>query len=101
MLPSTGKLAVFRPPKLYGVRVETGYTEGQTITPFYDAMLAKLISHGSTREMAIGRLLVGLKAFEIAGVRTNVALLEKILQHDDFLSGRVDTGIVPRVMGHA
>jgi acetyl/propionyl-CoA carboxylase alpha subunit len=98
LLPSTGRLAVFRPPRLHGLRIETGYGEGQTVTPHYDAMLAKLIAHGDTREKAIGRLLVGLKAFEVSGVKTNAALLMAILQHDDFLKGRVDTGLVERIL---
>ena len=99
LLPSTGKLTVFQPPQLHGVRVETGYAEGQMVTPHYDAMLAKLIAHGETREMAIGRLLIALRAFEVAGVKTNAALLVKILQNDAFLAGNIDTGIVNRVMG--
>jgi len=96
LLPSTGRLSVFRPPRLHGVRVETGYREGQTLTPYYDAMLAKLIAQGDTREMVIGRLLVALKAFEVAGVKTNAPLLMSILQDEDFLRGRVDTGLVAR-----
>ena len=99
LLPSTGRLSVFRPPNMRGLRVETGYQEGQTLTPHYDAMLAKLIAHGDTREKAIGRLLVALKAFEVAGVKTNAPLLTAILQHHEFLSGQVDTGLVDRIRG--
>ena len=91
LMPSTGKLRVFRPPKLYGVRVETGFQEGQTITPYYDALLAKLIAKGRTREQAIGRLFVALKAFAIQGVQTNSALLMGIIQHQAFLEGNIDT----------
>ncbi len=98
LLPSTGRLHVFRPPNLFGVRVETGYQQGQEITPYYDAMLAKLIAYGDTREMAIGRLLVGLRAFEVVGVKTNAPLLMSILQNDGFLQGRIDTSIVEQVM---
>ncbi len=97
LLPSTGRLAVFRPPNMQGLRVETGYQEGQILTPYYDAMLAKLIAHGDTREKAIGRLLVGLKAFEVVGVKTNAALLMSILQHPRFLNGQVDTGLVDAI----
>ena len=98
LLPSTGRLSVFRPPQMQGLRVETGYCEGQAVTPYYDAMLAKLIAHGDTREKAIGRLLVGLKAFAVSGVKTNAELLMAILQHDAFLSGRVDTGLVGKIL---
>ncbi len=91
LLPSTGRLVTFRPPKLTGVRVETGYREGQAVTPYYDALLAKLIAWGATREMAIGRLLVALRAFTVRGVTTNAPLLTRVLGHEEFLAGRFDT----------
>ncbi|MFV2089549.1 MAG: acetyl/propionyl/methylcrotonyl-CoA carboxylase subunit alpha [Pseudomonadales bacterium] len=97
-LPSTGRLSVFRPPDLYGVRVDTGYQVGQWVTPFYDPLLAKVIGHGTTREQAIGRVLVGLKAFEIQGVHTNIPLLIEVLQDGEFLSGRLDTGYLTRFL---
>jgi acetyl-CoA carboxylase biotin carboxylase subunit len=94
MLPSTGTLRTYRAPEMYGVRVETGYREGQTVSPFYDPLLAKVIAYGTTREQAIGRLSVALKAFEVRGVKTNAQLLVDVLQSDRFLSGDVDTGIL-------
>ncbi|XOV84375.1 MAG: acetyl/propionyl/methylcrotonyl-CoA carboxylase subunit alpha [bacterium] len=99
LLPSTGRLSVFTVPRMYGIRIETGYAQGQQVTPYYDAMLAKVIAHGETRELAIGRLSVALQAFEVVGVKTNARLLRRILQSSDFLEGRVDTGIVDRLMG--
>ena len=96
-MPSTGRLTAFDIPALYNVRVETGYQAGQSVTPYYDAMLAKVIAWGSTREMAIGRLLVALKAIEVRGVTTNQARLMRILGSDDFLAGRIDTSIVERI----
>lgn len=92
MLPSTGTLSTYRPPRLTGVRVEAGYAEGQAMTPYYDPLLAKVIGTGPTRELAIGRTLVGVKAFEIRGVETNRDLLQAILRHPDFLAGKVHTG---------
>ena len=92
MLPSTGTLSTYRPPHLTGVRVEAGYAEGQSVTPYYDPLLAKVIGTGATRELAIGRTLVGVKAFEIRGVATNRHLLQSILQHPDFVAGKVHTG---------
>ena len=100
MLPSTGRLSRFQPPHLHGVRIETGYAAGQTITPYYDAMLAKVIAHAHTRELAIGRLLVALKSFAITGVTTNQALLLRVLSDRDFLAGRVDTHIVERILNN-
>ena len=99
MFPSTGKLAVFRPPALYGVRIETGYQEGQEVSPYYDPLLAKLITRGTTREQAIGRLVVALRAFKVVGVRTNAPLLLDILQDELFIQGQVDTGMVARILG--
>jgi acetyl-CoA carboxylase biotin carboxylase subunit len=95
-LPSTGRLSVFRPPRLHGVRVDTGYQAGQWVTPHYDPLLAKVIGHGATRAQAIGRVLVALRAFEIQGVRTNIGLLSRVLADEGFLEGGVDTGWLGR-----
>ena len=94
MLPSTGRLTVFRPPQLTGVRIETGYAAGQWVTPYFDPLLAKVIGTGRTREQAIGRTLVGVKAFEIKGVATNRALLERTLGSEPFIAGRLHTGML-------
>lgn len=94
MLPSTGRLAVCRPPTLAGVRVESGYAEGQWVTPYFDPLLAKVIGTGSTREQAIGRTLIGVKAFEIRGVATNRALLQDMLGSEAFVAGRLHTGML-------
>ena len=97
-MPSTGLLKRFHFPRLEQVRVETGYQVGQMVTPYYDAMLAKVIAYGHTRELAIGRLLVALQACEISGVTTNIELLNKVLRDPRFLQGDVDTGIVDRIL---
>lgn len=96
LLPSTGRLSVFRPPQMHDVRIETGYQEGQTVTPYYDALLAKVIARGHTRELAIGRLLVALQGFEIRGVATNQALLSSVLRSQSFLQGEIDTEFLQR-----
>ncbi|MDA1073407.1 MAG: ATP-grasp domain-containing protein [Proteobacteria bacterium] len=98
LMPSTGQLSCFRPPQLHGVRVETGMAQGQFVTQHYDPMLAKLISVGHTREMAIGRALVACRAFEIRGVNTNLALLQKILTDPVFIAGNIDTGYLDRLL---
>ncbi len=98
MMPSTGVLREFQLPQLHAVRVETGYQAGQTVSPYYDALLAKVIAKGSTRAQAIGRAVVALHAFKISGVLTNVSLLLGVLQDPEFLVGNVDTGIVDRVL---
>ena len=76
---------------VHGVRLETGYAEGQFVTPFYDPMLAKIIVHGLTRAHAIGRALVALRGVEVAGVATNVPLLAAVLESDAFVAGNVHT----------
>ena len=94
MLPSTGRLAVFRPPTLAGVRVDAGYAEGQWVTPYFDPLLAKVIGTGTTREQAIGRTLVGVKAFAINGLATNRQLLMDTLGSEPFIAGRLHTGML-------
>ena len=91
MLPSPGRLLTFRPPAMTGVRTEVAYREGQTVTPYYDPLLAKVIGVGSTREQAIGRTLIALKAFEIRGVETNRAMLRDVLASEAFIAGRLHT----------
>ena len=97
MLPSTGRLTVYRPPQLTGVRVDSGYAEGQWVTPYFDPLLAKVIGTGATREQAIGRALVGVKAFDIRGVDTNRDLLLDILGSEPFVAGRWHAGMTPRL----
>ncbi|MXY55087.1 MAG: biotin carboxylase [Gammaproteobacteria bacterium] len=94
MLPSTGRLTVYRPPRMTGLRVESGYSEGQWVTPYFDPLLAKVIGTGTTREQAIGRTLVGVKAFDIRGIDTNRALLERVLGREPFIAGRLHTGLL-------
>ena len=83
---------------LHGVRVDTGYQAGQWVTPHYDPLLAKVIGHGRTREQAIGRVLVALRAFSVGGVDTNIPLLSGVLADAALLAGQVDTGFLPRYL---
>ena len=94
LLPSTGRLSVYRPPQMTGVRVDSGYAEGQWVTPYFDPLLAKVIGTGSTREQAIGRTLVGVKAFAVEGVATNRELLRRVLGSEAFIAGRLHTGMI-------
>ena len=97
-LPSPGTLAVFRPPREAGLRVDTGYAEGCEVTPHYDPLLAKVIAHGVDREEAIARLVAGLQAFEISGVKTNIPALCSILQSEPFRGSAIHTGLTAEVM---
>ena len=95
--PSIGKLAAFRtPPERDGVRVDTGFAAGDTVSVHYDAMLAKLICHGPTRAEALQKLRAALAGCDVAGVASNLDLLGRIAAHPDFAAGGIDTGFIAR-----
>ena len=94
MLPSAGKLNAFQPVQFEGVRIETAYRAGNHVTPYYDPLLAKIIGSGTTREQAIARTALALKAFEIHGVATNSSLLQSVLGSEAFILGRIHTQLV-------
>ena len=94
MLPCPGHLSVFRVPEMEGVRIEACYREGNTVTPYYDPLLAKVIGKGATRETAIGRTLIALRAMEVNGVKTNAPLLCRILESTRFIEANLDTAFV-------
>jgi len=93
-LPSIGKLEHLVLP--VHVRVDSGVVQGGEVSPYYDPMIAKLIAHGATRDEAIARLEAGLDDSEVWPVRTNAGFLSQLMQHPDFLSGDVDTGLIGR-----
>ncbi len=94
--PMTGTLHRFRIPGGPGIRVETGVEDGSTVSPFYDPMLAKVISWGPNRAEAARRLARSLRRAEIHGVRTNRELLVRLLEHPEFLAGNTDTHFLER-----
>jgi propionyl-CoA carboxylase alpha chain len=95
-LPSTGRLVRFAPPaQIDGqVRVDTGVYEGGEISTYYDSMIAKLITHGTTRDQAIARMREALDAFVIRGIASNVPFQAALMQHPRFVSGRFNTGFI-------
>jgi 3-methylcrotonyl-CoA carboxylase alpha subunit len=96
-LPSIGTLThLASPAERAGVRVDTGVREGDAITPYYDPMIAKLIVHGDDRAAALRRMSEALGEYEIVGVATNVSFLKRVVKHEAFASGRVDTGLIAR-----
>ncbi|MEM8788071.1 MAG: biotin carboxylase N-terminal domain-containing protein [Pseudomonadota bacterium] len=95
-LPATGTLTDLEfPPEL---RVETGVRAGDTISPYYDPMIAKLVAHGPDRAAAIARLRAGLARLRLAGTITNLGFLTRLLDDADFCAGQVDTGLIDRGM---
>jgi propionyl-CoA carboxylase alpha chain len=95
-VPATGTLHRFAIPAAPGIRVETGFRDGSVVSPYYDAMLAKVIAHGRTRADAARRLARALERAEIHGVITNRDLLVALLREPGFLAGATDTGYLTR-----
>ena len=96
-LPSPGVITLWREPAGPGVRVDAGYAEGNTVTPFYDPLLAKLCVHGQDREEALARAADAVAAFQIAGPRTNLPFHADLLASEEFASGDYDTSVVARL----
>jgi 3-methylcrotonyl-CoA carboxylase alpha subunit len=96
-LPSTGTLVHLRlPEEGPHVRVDTGVREGDTVTPFYDPMIAKVIVHDRDRTSALRRMAALMGETEVVGVITNAALLKALCSHPAFVGGEVDTGFIER-----
>ncbi|POS87547.1 hypothetical protein EPUL_000462, partial [Erysiphe pulchra] len=94
-MPDSGKLRYLKIPKIgENVRIDAGFVEGDTISPAYDGMLAKLIVSASTRRLAIKRLHSALQEYEIVGVSTNIEFLKKICQSQAFVEGEVNTSFI-------
>ncbi|MFZ5511448.1 MAG: acetyl-CoA carboxylase biotin carboxylase subunit [Pseudomonadota bacterium] len=95
-LPSTGRLVRYIPPEEIpgAVRVDTGVYEGGEISMYYDSMIAKLITHGATRDDAIARMRDALNAFVIRGISSNIAFQAALMQHPRFVSGKFHTGFI-------
>jgi len=89
--PSPGRITLWRPPEMAGVRLDSHCREGTVITPYYDSLLAKLIVHGPSRIAAIARLQAALAAFRIEGIETNLAFLRRLACALDWLRGGVNT----------
>ncbi|MFB8035003.1 biotin carboxylase N-terminal domain-containing protein [Streptomyces sp. NPDC056004] len=94
--PQTGALHTFHVPDEPGLRLDTGYTDGDTIGVHYDPMLAKVVAHAPTRTEAVRLLARALERARIHGPVTNRELLVRSLRHPDFLAARLDTGFYDR-----
>jgi len=99
-LPATGTLDLYREAADGpGRRVDSGVAEGDTVSPFYDPMLGKLIAWGENREQARQRLLAMLAETAVGGVKTNLAFLRRVLVHPAFANAELDTGFIARHQG--
>ncbi|MDY3331740.1 MAG: acetyl/propionyl/methylcrotonyl-CoA carboxylase subunit alpha [Pelistega sp.] len=101
-LPSIGQLHYFRLPEHAkfeintGTRVDGGVRQGDTISPFYDPMIAKLIVWGEDREQAIARMKQALAETQVVGVSTNIAFLGRLFSNEAFTSADLDTGLIEK-----
>jgi acetyl-CoA carboxylase, biotin carboxylase subunit len=96
--PSAGKIKTFHVPGGLGVRVDTAaYAEG-VIPPYYDSLIAKLITHGKDREEAIMRMRRALEMFIVEGIHTTIPLHRRILADADFQAGKFDTKFMERLL---
>ncbi|MDQ7079092.1 MAG: acetyl/propionyl/methylcrotonyl-CoA carboxylase subunit alpha [Paracoccaceae bacterium] len=93
-LPATGRLEHLSFPQ--GARIDSGVRAGDVISPHYDPMIAKLTTHGESREIALKRLERALAATRVAGSVTNIAFLGALCRHGGFAAGEVDTGLIAR-----
>jgi 3-methylcrotonyl-CoA carboxylase alpha subunit len=92
--PSIGRLSLFQVPP--DARCDTGFATGDTVSIHYDAMLAKVIVHGPTRDAALALMHRALADTAVAGVACNLDLLDRIVTHPDFVAGGIDTGFIAR-----
>ena len=89
-IPTPGRVTRWEVPGGMGVRVDSHVTAGYQVPPYYDSMIAKVITHGATRDEALARMRTALSQLRIEGISSNVALHRDILQDPDFCAGSVD-----------
>jgi acetyl-CoA carboxylase, biotin carboxylase subunit len=90
-MPSAGKINMYLPPGGLGVRIDSAAYPGYTIPPYYDSMIAKVITYGSTREEAISRMKRALSEFVVEGIHTTIPFHLKLLDHETFVDGQFNT----------
>ena len=96
--PSPGKITRLLRPSGPGVREDSGVYEGWTVPLDYDPMLSKLIVYAPDRPAAMARMRRALDEYFVGGIKTNLPLFRRILEHPDFLAGRIDTGFLDRLL---
>jgi acetyl-CoA carboxylase biotin carboxylase subunit len=96
--PWPGKITAYNAPGGYGVRVDSAAYQDYSVLPHYDSMIAKLIVHAQTRELAIARMQRALGEFVIQGIRTNIPFHRAALAEEGFMAGEYDTRLVERLL---
>ncbi|MFL6836901.1 MAG: acetyl/propionyl/methylcrotonyl-CoA carboxylase subunit alpha [Bradyrhizobium sp.] len=96
-MPSVGRIKTWRTPEAVdGLRIDAGYRGGDAVSPYYDAMLAKVIAWAPTREVAIDKLNRGLEETDVRGIVTNIPFLSALVTHPDVRANAIDTGFIER-----
>jgi len=96
-MPSVGRIRTWRLPRdIDGIRIDAGYREGDAVSPYYDAMLAKVIAWAPDRTTAIGRLNRALEDSDIRGIVSNVPFLAALVTHPEVVANAIDTGFIER-----
>ena len=96
-MPSVGGIRTWRTPEeVDGLRIDAGYRSGDAVSPYYDAMLAKVIAWAPTREAAIDRLNRGLEETDVRGIVTNIPFLSALVTHPKVRANKIDTGFIER-----
>jgi acetyl-CoA carboxylase biotin carboxylase subunit len=95
--PSPGRITAWQEPEGDGIRVDGGYQLGNTVTPHYDPLLAKLCVRAPDREQALARIAAAAADFVVSGPRTNLPFLDELLENDEFAGGAYDTRLIDRM----
>lgn len=95
-MPAPGKIQTIEIPEGPDLRLDTGFRSGDTVTPYYDPLIAKLVVKGPDRPAAVRRLADVLAGARIEGLKTNLPMLRDITAYPEFVDGHYDTGIVER-----
>jgi acetyl-CoA carboxylase biotin carboxylase subunit len=95
-LPSPGRISFLRAPAGPGIRDDSGVTEGDEVSIYYDPMISKLAAWGRTRAEAIDRLRRALDEYAVGGIKTTLPFFREIVRDEKFIAGRLDTGFIPR-----
>jgi len=96
-LPGPGTITEWAEPEGDGIRVDAGYQAGNTVTPFYDPLLAKLCVYAADRPSALERARKAVAGFAVAGPKTNLAFHAELLDNPEFVSGDYDTSLISRM----
>ncbi|RUL91533.1 biotin carboxylase N-terminal domain-containing protein [Verrucosispora sp. FIM060022] len=96
-LPGPGVIKTWVEPTGEGVRVDSGYVEGNTVTPFYDSLMAKLVVYADTRPEAIARARTAVADFALAGPKNNLPFFTELLDNQEFTAGTYDTTLITRM----